>query len=183
MHYYVTLSNIFQLMRIKMWLHYPLIWSLDTYKVCIVLSITVCTLGYVCLFCGNQIVVYFVSFLFMIIYEILYTWCLRYNILQHLVFRYKNIDLFYMKLWHSSWFSLHTCLLFTCTVLRMFFDFIQRINGSSHITCKFHQYSKVLCTIWDCCILHTMSHAVHKCRRCRVRVREADFLNLVHVAT
>ena len=70
-------------MRIKMWLHYPLLQSLGSYKVhlCfIVLSVTVCTVGYICLFCGDQIFVDFVSFLSMIIYEILYTWCLRYNI-------------------------------------------------------------------------------------------------------
>ena len=56
---------------------------LASYKVClcfIVLSVTVCTVGYVCLFCGDQIFVYFVSFLSMIIYEVLYTWWLRYNI-------------------------------------------------------------------------------------------------------
>ena len=46
---------------------------LNSYKVClcfIVSSVTVCTVGYVCLFCGDQIFVYFVSFLSMIIYEI-----------------------------------------------------------------------------------------------------------------
>ena len=69
----------------------------------IVLSVTICTIGYVCLFCGDQIFVYFVgikfscilwgsnfrvfcgdqifvyfvSFLSMMIYEVLYTWCLR----------------------------------------------------------------------------------------------------------
>ena len=60
----------------------------------IVLSVTVCTVGYVCLFCGDQIFVYFVSFLSMIIYEVLYTWYLRHNMhLQCLVFRYKNIKL------------------------------------------------------------------------------------------
>ena len=49
---------------------------LGSFKVClcfIVLSVTVCTVGYVCLFCGDQIFVYFVSFLSMIIYEVLYT--------------------------------------------------------------------------------------------------------------
>ena len=47
-----------------------------SYKVClcfIVLSVTVCTVGHVCLFCGDQIFVHFVSFLSMIIYEVLYT--------------------------------------------------------------------------------------------------------------
>ena len=58
---------------------------LDSYKVClcfIALWVTVCAVGYICLFCGDQIFVYFVSFLFMIIYKVLYTWCLRYNILS-----------------------------------------------------------------------------------------------------
>ena len=43
---------------------------IDSYKVClyfIVLSITVCTVGYVfCLFCGDQIFMSFISFLSMI---------------------------------------------------------------------------------------------------------------------
>ena len=49
---------------------------LDSYKVClcfIVLSVIVCTVGYVCIFCEDQIFVYFVSFLAMIIYEVLST--------------------------------------------------------------------------------------------------------------
>ena len=49
---------------------------LESYKVClcfIVLSIIVCTVGHVCILCGDQIFVYFVSFLSMIIYEVLYT--------------------------------------------------------------------------------------------------------------
>ena len=63
-------------MHIKISLYYPLLQSLDNYKVCLcftVLSVTVCTVGYICLFCGDQIFVDFVSFLSMIIYEILYT--------------------------------------------------------------------------------------------------------------
>ena len=70
-------------MCIRMWLHYPLIWRLGSYKVClcfIVLSVTVCIVGYICLFRGDQIFVGFVTFLSMIIYEVLYAWCLRYNI-------------------------------------------------------------------------------------------------------
>ena len=39
----------------------------------IVFSIIVCTVGYVCIFCGDQVFVYFVGFLSMIIYEVLYT--------------------------------------------------------------------------------------------------------------
>ena len=39
----------------------------------IMLSVTVCTVGYICLFHGDQIFVDFVSFLSMIIYEVLYT--------------------------------------------------------------------------------------------------------------
>ena len=63
-------------------IHYPLLWSLDSYKIClcfIVLSATVCTvaIGYICLFHGDHD---FVSFLSMTIYEVLYTWCLRFNI-------------------------------------------------------------------------------------------------------
>ena len=49
---------------------------LDSYKVClcfIVLSVTVSTAGYACLFHEDQIFVYFVSLLSMIIYEVLYT--------------------------------------------------------------------------------------------------------------
>ena len=45
---------------------------LASYKVClcfIVLSVTVCTVGYVCIFCGDQIFMDFVSFL-SIIYEV-----------------------------------------------------------------------------------------------------------------
>ena len=49
-------------------------WSVIRYFGCfIVLSLTVCTVRYVCLFCGDQIFVDFVSFLCMIIYKVLYT--------------------------------------------------------------------------------------------------------------
>ena len=37
----------------------------------IVLSVTICTVGYICVFRGDQIIVDFVSFLSMIIYEVL----------------------------------------------------------------------------------------------------------------
>ena len=70
-------------MHIKMFIYYSLIKRLACYKLClcfIVLLVTVCTVGYVCSFCGDQIFMDFVSFLSMIIYKILYTWCLRYNI-------------------------------------------------------------------------------------------------------
>ena len=63
-------------MYIKMCSHYTLLRSLDSYKVClcfIVLSVTVYTIGYICLFCVDQIFVDYVSFLSMIIYEVLYT--------------------------------------------------------------------------------------------------------------
>ena len=76
MHCYMTLSNIFQLMHTKVCTYYLLIRRLASDKVClcfIVLSVTVCTVGYVCLFCGDQIFMDFVSFSFMIIYEVLYT--------------------------------------------------------------------------------------------------------------
>ena len=38
----------------------------------IVLSVTVCTVGYVCLFCEDQIFMAFVSFLSMVFYEVIY---------------------------------------------------------------------------------------------------------------
>ena len=49
---------------------------LTSYKVClsfVVLSVTVCTVGYVCSFRGDEFFVDFVSFLSMIIYQVLYT--------------------------------------------------------------------------------------------------------------
>ena len=61
-------------MHTKMCIHYSLI---KLYKVCLcfgVLSVTVCIVGYVCSFHRNQIFVDSVSFLFMIIYEVLYTY-------------------------------------------------------------------------------------------------------------
>ena len=86
-------------MRIKMWLYYPLLQSLDSYKVClyfIVLLVTVCTVGYICFFHGDQTFVDFVSLLSMIIYEVLYTWCLRYNICSAWF-----LDIKYQLVYHS----------------------------------------------------------------------------------
>ena len=40
---------------------------------CVVSNNLYCTIGYVCSFCGDQSFVDFVSFLSMIIYEVLYT--------------------------------------------------------------------------------------------------------------
>ena len=57
--------------------HSLLLRKLATFKVSlrfIVLSVTVCTVGYVCSFRGDQIFVDFASFLSMIIYEALYTY-------------------------------------------------------------------------------------------------------------
>ena len=64
-------------MRTKMYIHCSLVRSLrlGSFKVClcvIVLSVTVCTVGYVCLFRRDQIFMDFVSFLSMIIYKVLY---------------------------------------------------------------------------------------------------------------
>ena len=53
-----------------------LIRRLASYKVClcfIVLSVTICTVGYACSFRRGQIFMEFVSLLSMIIYEVLYT--------------------------------------------------------------------------------------------------------------
>ena len=44
-----------------------------------------CSVVYVCIFCGDQVFVCFVSFLFMIIYEVVYTWCLRHGICSALI--------------------------------------------------------------------------------------------------
>ena len=56
-------------MHIKMQFQYSLLRRLASYKVCLcfVLSVTVCTVRYVCLFHGDQIFVDFVSFLSTII--------------------------------------------------------------------------------------------------------------------
>ena len=60
-------------MCVKMFIYYSLIRRLPSYKVClcfIVLSVIVCTVGYVCSFCGDQIFIDFVSFLPVVIYEV-----------------------------------------------------------------------------------------------------------------
>ena len=96
---------------------------LVSYKVCLhylVLSIIVCTIGYVCIFCGDQVFVYFVTFLSMIIYEVLYTYMMFKALhLQRLVFRFNNINLYsyvYVPpnfcielIWYSYWHFI--CLL------------------------------------------------------------------------
>ena len=58
--------------------------------------VRVCTVGYGYSFHGDEIFVDFVMFLSMMIYEVLYTWCLRYNVCNtwFLDIRYKNINLF-----------------------------------------------------------------------------------------
>ena len=72
-------------MRTEMFIHCLLIRRLVSYKVrfCfVVLSVTICTVGYVCSFLRDQIFADFVSFKFlsMIIYEVLYILSyLRYN--------------------------------------------------------------------------------------------------------
>ena len=65
-------------MHTKMCIRCSLIRNLRlaSYKVClcfIVLSVTVCTVGYVCLFRRDQIFMDFVIFLSMITYEVSYT--------------------------------------------------------------------------------------------------------------
>ena len=60
----------------KMSIHYSLIRRLASYKVClcfIVLSVKVCTVGYVCSFHRDQIFINFVIFISMIINEVFYT--------------------------------------------------------------------------------------------------------------
>ena len=110
-------------MYMKIWSQYPLLPSLDSYKVClcfIVLSVTVCTVltvGYVCSFCEDQISCsYFVSFLSMIIYEVLYTWCIRHNICSpwfldiristciHLLHPYYSFAFRYILTYREIWY-------------------------------------------------------------------------------
>ena len=69
MRWYVTLSNVFYLLRIKMCIYYSLIRRLASRKVCMFVFycvVTVCNVGYDCSFCG-EIFVDFVSFSSMII--------------------------------------------------------------------------------------------------------------------
>ena len=71
MHCYVTLSNE---MHNKYVIPVFTTTKASSYKVrlcIIVLSVAVCTVGYVCLFRGDQISVDFVSLLSMIIYKVL----------------------------------------------------------------------------------------------------------------
>ena len=80
---------------------------LDSYKVCfyfIVLSLTVCTVEYVCLFCEDQISMYFISFLSMIIYEVLYTWCLRRNVCSawFLDIKISTFSVSFLLLWITT---------------------------------------------------------------------------------
>ena len=72
---YVILSNVFQLMHMKMCIHYSTKNLLANYKLCLCFycDISVNPAWYDCLI--------FVGFVrFLIIYEVFYTWCLRYNI-------------------------------------------------------------------------------------------------------
>ena len=83
---------------------------LASFKVClcvIVLSVTICTVEYVCSFRRHQIFVDFVSFLCMIIYEVLYTYstlsrCLRYPICSVLILVIR-ISTFSLRDWVTSW--------------------------------------------------------------------------------
>ena len=64
MHCFVTLSNIFWSMHMKMWFQYSLLRRPASYKVylCfIVLLVAVCSVGYVCLF-REEIFVDFVTY-------------------------------------------------------------------------------------------------------------------------
>ena len=84
MRCYEILSNVFQLIH-----NYKDVITLSTVSkpgqlqgtfvfYCVISNSLYC--GYICLLCGDQIFRDFVRFLSMIIYEVLYTCCLRYNI-------------------------------------------------------------------------------------------------------
>ena len=87
-------------MHTKMFIHCSLIRRLATYKVhlCfIVLSVTVCIVGYVCSFLRDQLFVAFVSFKFLS--AIIYKFYIHYHDVYVIIFavpsfRYRNIDLF-----------------------------------------------------------------------------------------
>ena len=79
---------------------------------CIVNSSLYCRVCF-CIFCGDQVFMYIVSFLSMIIYEALYTWMviLKAKHLQRLVFRYKNIIFsFYSQLFQRFFQIIDACL-------------------------------------------------------------------------
>ena len=83
MHCYVTLSNVFQLMDMKTFIHYLTRNLMAGYKVylCFYCNVRVNPALYSCLlFVGMKFMWIALGFLSVIIYEVLYTWCLRYNI-------------------------------------------------------------------------------------------------------
>ena len=109
---YVALSNISHLMHTKMYMHYSLIRRLASYKVCMfvhycivrVIIVIVIVIfrqgvhsvlyGIVVNFMGIKILQILLSFLSMVFYEAVYTWCLRYNICSAwLLDSYKKINL------------------------------------------------------------------------------------------
>ena len=63
--------------------------SYKVYLCFIVLSVTVCTVGYVCLICGDQIFMDFISFLSIIIYEVL---CNNYKMYKKFEFEKGSRD-------------------------------------------------------------------------------------------
>ena len=61
-------------MNFSMYQKFPAVATVLCVTCFIVLSVTVCSVGYVCLFCGDQIFVDFVYFLSMIMYKVLYNY-------------------------------------------------------------------------------------------------------------
>ena len=126
-------------MHIKMWLHYPLLRSLDSYKVrlCfIVLSVTVCTVGYICLCHGDQIFMDFVNFLSTIIYEVLYMWCLRYNICSAW---FLDVGISTCLVWILKWYFLKYWQVWTRRVFAQTVTYSTPINNkhTAHATTSF----------------------------------------------
>ena len=135
-------------MCIKLWLHYPLLRSLDNYKVrlCfIVLSVTVCTVGYICLFHGDEILVDYVSFLSMIIYEVLYTWCVRYNICNTWFLDIRISTCFRQ----NSLLSQPLSSMYMCTYTHAYCVFVKFYCGhlTTNVFVCFHSWYGLLCSL------------------------------------
>ena len=81
----MTLSNVLQLMHLKMCIHYltmKLLRKLASYKVCLCFLLLVYEFilyDKVVNFCGDQIFMDFIRSLIHDNYEALCTWCLRYS--------------------------------------------------------------------------------------------------------
>ena len=133
------------------------------------LSITLnfCTVGYVCSFCGDQIIVDFVSFLSMIIYEVSYTlsWCLMHKIFSawfldiRLSSCFKaciNIGLAYIK---GVWKDVGVVWVVITAIIKNW----NNTNGRAKIGYDVHMYSQwanILLQDLEICVLTVKEYQV-----------------------